>query len=102
AAGALTSLSGQPLQAFSPSFDSDSTNPTVVASSLNDNVTIPTGDLTYQVRFSETLATAGLGPEDAALIDAITGQPVGRRPASLTAQYYTTGAGITDFPNFDA
>jgi hypothetical protein len=76
AAGAITSLSGQPLEAFSATFDYDATNPTVIASSIWEGDVVPPGTLVYQVQFSEELATAGLGAEDVTLVDSISGASV--------------------------
>jgi subtilase family serine protease len=77
AEGALTSISGMPLTAFSATFDVDATSPTVIASSLAPGDIIPTGEFVYQVQFSEPLATEGLEPEDVMLVDDNTGEPAG-------------------------
>ncbi|MFN0050943.1 MAG: hypothetical protein ACKV0T_02055, partial [Planctomycetales bacterium] len=69
AAGALTSISGLPLEPFAATFDSDLTNPVVVESSVAEGQSLPLGGLVYQVRFSEELAASGLGAEDVALVN---------------------------------
>src|SRR5262249_7947477 len=74
AAGALTSLSGAASAAFTATFDADVTNPRVVASSVAEGDTLQPGGLVYTARFSEGLATAGLGGEDVTLVNAATGQ----------------------------
>ncbi|TVS19950.1 MAG: hypothetical protein EA424_06450, partial [Planctomycetaceae bacterium] len=76
AAGTITSLSGQGLEAFSATFDYDATNPTVIASSIWEGDVVPPGSLVYQVQFSEELATADLGAEDVTLVDSISGGSV--------------------------
>jgi hypothetical protein len=76
AAGAITSLSGQGLEAFSATFDYDATNPTVIASSISEGEVVAPGSLVYEVQFSEELATEGLGAEDVALVDSIRGASV--------------------------
>ncbi|MFN0053205.1 MAG: CARDB domain-containing protein [Planctomycetales bacterium] len=74
ASGALTSISGLSLEEFNATFDADIASPVIVESSLDEGQTLGTGDLTYVVRFSEELATAGLGAEDVVLVDGVTGE----------------------------
>ena len=81
AAGALTSISGVPLDAFAASFDVDATSPTIVDRSVNEGDVLTPGEVVYQVRFSEELATDGLGPEDVTLVEALTG--IGRAATSF-------------------
>jgi len=76
AEGALTSLSGKPLQAFAATFDSDLTAPRVVASSLSGGETLAPGSLSYTASFSEVLATAGLGADDVVLTNLDSGQVI--------------------------
>ena len=73
AAGAITSLMGQPLQAFSATFDYDATDPWVIASSVAEGDIVAPGSLVYQVQFSEELATASLGAEDVSLVESLSG-----------------------------
>ena len=81
--GAVTSLGGQPLAAFASSFDADSTNPRVIASSLGNEATVPRGDLSIEVQFSETLA-------------------VNVAVGGLRGEYYLPGGDVVNFPNFDS
>jgi len=92
-AGAITSVSGRPLQLFRANFDCDATNPWVTASSIEENDVIAPGRLVYQVRFSEELATAHLGPEDVTLVDSITGASI--TPSALTYDPTTSTATVT-------
>ena len=91
--GALTSISGLPLEAFTATFDSDATSPTVVESSLAEGATIGTGDLVYHVRFSEEMATSGLGAEDVTLVDIATGYSF--TPTAFSYDAATSIASIT-------
>ena len=75
-AGSLTSLSGMPLEAFTASFDSDSTSPRVATSSVAEGDVVPVGALVYRVGFSEQLATDQLGPEDVVLQETVSGASV--------------------------
>lgn len=93
AAGSLTSLSGAPLAAFSATFDSDATSPGVTSSSLAEGAVTAAGDLVYQVVFSEELASAGLGVEDATLTDRITGSV--RTPDVLSYDAASSTATLT-------
>lgn len=72
APGALTSVSGTPNVFFSSTFDADTTSPRVIASSLLADVVVGPGNLSYQATFSESLETAGLGPEDVVLANNVT------------------------------
>ena len=74
AAGAITSLSGKPLEAFTSSFIFDTSPPTVVTSSISEDDIVPAGPVTYEASFSETMELDGLGPEDVALTNTTTGQ----------------------------
>ncbi|MEM9825059.1 MAG: CARDB domain-containing protein [Planctomycetota bacterium] len=76
AAGAFTSISGRPVEAFQAVFDSDATDPFVTASSVIENDTINPGRLTYQVEFSEQLAATEIGPEDVTLVNNTTGESI--------------------------
>jgi hypothetical protein len=88
AEGALTSLSGKALSAFSASFDFDATAPWVTASSVVDGEILAPGSLTYYASFSETLATSGLGADDVLLVNLDTAE-------ALTVQVsYDPGTGI--------
>ena len=91
--GALTSISGLPLEAFTATFDSDATSPTIVESSLAEGATIGTGDLVYHVRFSEEMATSGLGAEDVTLVDIATGYSF--TPTAFSYDASTSIASIT-------
>ncbi|MEZ6137701.1 MAG: pre-peptidase C-terminal domain-containing protein [Pirellulaceae bacterium] len=72
--GAITSVSGEPIQFFSSTFDADTTSPTVIASSLTPGSVVGPGSLSYQATFSESLETVGLGAEDVVLVSS-TGLP---------------------------
>jgi subtilase family serine protease/methionine-rich copper-binding protein CopC/type 1 glutamine amidotransferase len=90
AAGAITSLSGQPLQAFAATFDYDATDPWVAGSSVSEGEVLAPGSLVYQVTFSEELATADLGGEDVTLVESLSGAAIAASafaydPASSTA-----------------
>jgi hypothetical protein len=76
AAGAMTSASGIPLEAFSATFDCDATSPWVAASSIDEGDTLPPGQVVYHVQFSEELATAGLGSEDVTLAESFSGAAI--------------------------
>ncbi|MCU0875031.1 MAG: hypothetical protein MUE50_22090, partial [Pirellulaceae bacterium] len=76
AGGAVTSLSGRPLEAFAATFDYDATDPWVVASSVGENDTLAPGSLVYQVQFSEELATTSLGAEDVTLVESLSGAAI--------------------------
>ncbi len=73
APGVLTGLSGQPVEEFVATFDTDAANPRVIASSLTPGAVVPVGGLVYQVRFSEGLAEDDLGAEDVTLTESLTG-----------------------------
>ncbi len=73
AGGALTSVSGKPLAAFTATFDADATAPRVIASSLASGDILEPGGVIYTARFSEELASGGLGPEDVRLLNLDTG-----------------------------
>ncbi|NQV31708.1 MAG: DUF4347 domain-containing protein, partial [Phycisphaeraceae bacterium] len=73
-ADAITSLSDKPLEPFSSAFILDTAPPTVVTSSISENDIVPTGPVTYEASFSETMALGGLGPEDVLLTNTTTGQ----------------------------
>lgn len=88
AAGGLIGLSGQPLQAFSATFDYDATNPRVIASSLAPGATVTPGARVYQVQFSEELAASGLGAEDVTLVESFGG-------ASLTPDAFAYDPGTS-------
>ncbi len=64
AAGALTSLDGRPIAAFSASFVQDIVAPRVVASSILQNDTVAAGTLVYTAQISETLSTSNLDVND--------------------------------------
>jgi hypothetical protein len=85
-AGAISSLAGSPLAAFSATYDADATNPTVISSSISQGGTVAPGPLSFLVTFSEELAQSGLGAEDVTLVEALTGQVY--TPSSFT---YTPG-----------
>src|SRR6185503_9109810 len=70
AAGALESVSGKPIQAFSTSFSTDVTAPVVEHTSVANGAIVGTDPLTISVTFNEPLASAGLGAEDVHLVDA--------------------------------
>ena len=76
ASGVLTSLAGTPLSAVSRTLDVDLTNPTVVASSIEEGDTVPSGGLVYQVQFSELLTAEGLGGEDVTLVENLSGASI--------------------------
>ncbi len=86
AAGAMSSLAGAPLAAFSATYDADATNPTVTSSSIANGDTLAPGPLTFVVTFSEELAQLGLGAEDVTLLNTLSGQSF--TPTSFT---YTPG-----------
>ena len=73
AAGAVTGLAGQPLAAYAGRFTLDNNGPRVVESSVRDGDTVPSGDLTYTVRFDEPLRAAGLDAADFVLAGAASG-----------------------------
>ena len=90
AAGAITSISGQLLEAFAASFDYDATHPWVETSSITEGDVVAPGSLVYQVQFSEELATAGLGAEDVTLVESSSGAAIAASafaydPATSTA-----------------
>lgn len=73
AAGAVTSVSGLAVEAFSAHFDYDATNPWVTDSTITEGDAVPPGLVVYEVGFSEELATEDLGAEDVTLVDAVSG-----------------------------
>jgi hypothetical protein len=73
AAGAVTSLSGIPLNPFSATFNFDQTSPSIVSRSVNSGDVLAPGDLVYMIQFSEELATAGLDEFDVSLTENLTG-----------------------------
>lgn len=78
---AVSSLTGSALVAFSRSFVSDGTRPTVIAESVAEGEVIGSGPRTLVFTLSEDLATAGLSAEDVLLSNAATG--VSYSPASF-------------------
>ncbi|MES9903227.1 MAG: LEPR-XLL domain-containing protein [Sedimenticola sp.] len=69
AAGALTSIGNQPIEAGSATFTVDTIIPTVITSSLSEGDVLGAGDLQVEIAFSETLAAEVLGSEDLVLVD---------------------------------
>ncbi len=69
AAGALTSIGNQPIEAVTATFTADATAPTVIASTLSEGDVQEEGDLLVEIMFSETLAAEVLGSEDLVLVD---------------------------------
>ncbi|MES9903225.1 MAG: hypothetical protein ABW168_11210, partial [Sedimenticola sp.] len=69
AAGALTSIANQPIEADSVTFTVDTIIPTVTTSTLSEGDVLGAGDLQVEIAFSETLAAEVLGSEDLVLTD---------------------------------
>jgi hypothetical protein len=76
AAGSILALSGTPVSSFTTTFDSDKTNPKVTESSITKDAVLPPGRLVYVAKFSEAMATEGLGAEDVVLRETLTGATV--------------------------
>ena len=93
AAGAVTSLSGVPLSAFSATFNADTTSPTVVASSISEGATVASGNVVYQVRFSEDMEPTGLGGEDVTLVETLSSTSIS--PDSFSYDSGTNTATVT-------
>lgn len=92
-AGALTSLSGQPVTAFSSTFIIDTVLPTVASSSIQNGDVVPAGPLTYHVVFSEAMDPTGLGPQDVLLTDTYSGTSY--TPSSFVYDPATNSATVT-------
>ncbi|MDP2433554.1 MAG: Ig-like domain-containing protein [Pseudomonadota bacterium] len=101
AAGALTSLSGKPLEIFSASFDADATAPTVIASSLAGGEILAPGDLVYIATFSEPLATTGLGFDDVTLTNTDTGAVIPLAVPGLKGEYFNVGHALSTLADVD-
>jgi len=68
AAGSVTDVHGNPLQAMSGSFSIDNLPPTVVASSVQQGDVLGTGALTYTVTFSKAMLVGNLDASDVTLL----------------------------------
>ena len=67
--GAIKSIHDAAIEEYSGTFKIGSLPPKVVYSSIQEAKTLPTGDLTYTVRFSEPLGGANLDKSDIKLVD---------------------------------
>lgn len=82
AVGALSSLQGDPIEAYTGQFEIDLTYPTVAASNVSDGQWVPTGDLSLEITFSETMRTAQISAADFAL-DAL-GESISYTPDTIS------------------
>ncbi|MCY2931027.1 MAG: pre-peptidase C-terminal domain-containing protein, partial [Planctomycetota bacterium] len=97
AAGALTNLQGQPLDACGASLTVDTVSPRVIASSVTEGQVLPIGNLTYVAAFDEPLAAGALDVSDATLVGLATGA---HAPTTLAydALARTLTLGFADLP----
>lgn len=72
-AGDLTSVSGEPLEAFTATFTVDATGPRVVGSSIQQGDTVGAVGLSITLMFDEELDAASLGAEDVLLVGGHSG-----------------------------
>ena len=83
AGGAVSSLTGKPMQAFSASFVADTVAPTVANCSLHaGDIVLAIGNLSVQVQFSKAMAAQGINPASGTLVNGVTGASVA--PAAIT------------------
>ncbi len=95
AAGAILDVQGTPIEEFTSTFVIDLTGPRVTDSSVQEGqiVTISSdGKLVYTADFDEELKDGDLGPEDVAIVGAISGSHV----PSLFEYHYDSDPGISD------
>ena len=88
AAGAITSIQNQPIEAYAGQFELDTTAPRVISTSIQEGDTANAGNLTYTVRFDEEINAANLDSSDIQLFGVNTGS---QSPASLN---YDTNTSI--------
>ena len=91
AAGAILDLQGTPLQAYSGQLTIDTTAPRVISTTLQENASVPAGNLTEVVQFSEPMLTANLDITDFTL----QGSYLGVAYAPTSFSYDPTGTTLT-------
>jgi subtilisin family serine protease len=73
AAGAILDVTGTGISAFSATFTTDVTAPTVIASSIAENDSVPAGQIVYTATFSEPLRAGNINSNVYTLVGAVTG-----------------------------